>query len=135
MQFPEGGGKKIYSCNEGNSPYWDAKIQDAVADFKVKNYAARYVGSMVSDVHRTILYGGIFIYPADTKSPKGKLRVLYEGFPMALLVERAGGVASTGMFNGSVQRMLDLVPTSIHERCPVILGSPRDVKLVLDRYN
>ena len=64
----------------------------------------------------------------------GKLRVLYEGFPMALLVERAGGVASTGMFNGSVQRMLDLVPTSIHERCPVILGAPRDVDLVLNRY-
>jgi len=135
VTFPAGGGKKIYSCNEGNSPYWDKPIQDAVADFKVKKYAARYVGSMVSDVHRTILYGGIFLYPADTKSPKGKLRVLYEGFPMALLVEAAGGKASTGMFNGSVQRMLDLVPTTIHERCPVILGSPRDVDLVLSRYN
>ena len=64
----------------------------------------------------------------------GKLRVLYEGFPMALIVEAAGGIASTGMFKGSVQRMLDLVPTSIHERCPVILGCPRDVKLILDRY-
>ena len=60
--------------------------------------------------------------------------MLYEGFPMALIVESAGGVASTGMFNGSVQRMLDLVPTNIHERCPVILGSKRDVDLVLDRY-
>ena len=59
--------------------------------FKENKYAARYVGSMVSDVHRTILYGGIFIYPADKKSPKGKLRVLYEGFPMALIVESAGG--------------------------------------------
>jgi fructose-1,6-bisphosphatase I len=85
-------------------------------------------------VHRTILYGGIFIYPADKKSPQGKLRVLYEGFPMALIVESAGGVASTGMFNGSVQRMLDLVPTNIHERCPVILGSKRDVAQVLDLY-
>ena len=73
------------------------------------------------------------LYPADVKSKKGKLRVLYEGFPMALLVERAGGVASTGMFNGSVQRMLDLVPTSIHERCPVILGAPRDVVERADR--
>ena len=88
----------------------------------------------VSDVHRTILYGGIYLYPADKKSPKGKLRVLYEGFPMALIVESAGGVASTGMFNGKVQRMLDLVPTDIHERCPVILGGARDVKLVLERY-
>merc|ERR1719267_431813 len=134
VTFPEGGGKKIYSCNEGNCLTWDESILGAVQTFKENKYAARYVGSMVSDVHRTILYGGIFVYPADKKSPKGKLRVLYEGFPMALLVESAGGVASTGMFNGSVQRMLDLVPTGIHERCPVILGSPRDVKMMLDRY-
>ena len=134
VKFPAGGGKKIYSCNEANSIYWDKPIKEACDDFKKSGYSQRYVGSMVSDVHRTILYGGIFLYPADVKSKKGKLRVLYEGFPMALLVERAGGVASTGMFNGSVQRMLDLVPTSIHERCPVILGGARDVKLVLERY-
>merc|ERR1711988_1386135 len=112
----------------GNSLHWDKPIFDFVETCKDSGYAARYVGSMVSDVHRTILYGGIFLYPADKKSTKGKLRVLYEGFPMALLVESAGGVASTGMFNGKVQRMLDLVPTDIHERCPVILGSPRDVE-------
>jgi len=129
-----GGGKKIYSCNEGNALNWDSTCQKAVQQFKENKYAARYVGSMVSDVHRTILYGGIFIYPADKKSPKGKLRVLYEGFPMALIVESAGGIASTGMFNGSVQRMLDLVPTDIHERCPVILGCPRDVNMILDMY-
>jgi len=134
VQFPEGGGKKIYSCNEGNSPNWDLPILDYINWCKENKYAARYVGSMVSDVHRTILYGGIFVYPADKKSPNGKLRVLYEGFPMALIVETAGGIASTGMFKGSVQRMLDLVPTNIHERCPVILGSPRDVNMVLERY-
>ena len=134
VTFPAGGGKKIYSCNEANSIYWDKPIMEACDDFKKAKYSQRYVGSMVSDVHRTILYGGIFLYPADTKSKNGKLRVLYEGFPMALLVERAGGVASTGLFNGKVQRMLDLVPTSIHERCPVILGCKRDVDLVLDRY-
>jgi len=134
VRFPEDGGKKIYSCNEGNSVNWDAKINEAVNDLKNSKYAARYVGSMVSDVHRTILYGGIFIYPADSKSPKGKLRVLYEGFPMALIVETAGGIASTGMFNGSVQRMLDLVPSNIHDRCPVILGAPRDVNKVLAKY-
>jgi len=134
VKFPDGGGKKIYSCNEGNSPNWDSQILEQINWFKENKYAARYVGSMVSDVHRTILYGGIFVYPADKKSPKGKLRVLYEGFPMALIVETAGGIASTGMFNGSVQRMLDLVPTNIHERCPVILGSPRDVKMILGRY-
>ena len=135
VQFPEGGGKKIYSCNEGNALNWDDTIKQSVQMFKENKYAARYVGSMVSDVHRTILYGGIFIYPADKKSPKGKLRVLYEGFPMALIVESAGGIASTGMFNGKVQRMLDLVPTDIHERCPVILGSPRDVKKITDLYH
>ena len=135
VTFPAGGGKKIYSCNEGNFPYWDQPIKDAVTEFKAKKYALRYVGSMVSDVHRTILYGGVFVYPADSKSPKGKLRVLYEGFPMALLVECAGGKASTGMFNGSVQRMLDLEPTHVHERCPVILGSPRDVDFILSKYN
>ena len=134
VRFPTDGGKKIYSCNEGNSLNWDDTCKKAVQTFKETKYAARYVGSMVSDVHRTILYGGIFIYPADKKSPKGKLRVLYEGFPMALIVESAGGVASTGMFNGSVQRMLDLVPTDIHERCPVILGSARDVNMVLALY-
>ena len=82
MQFPEGGGKKIYSCNEGNSPNWDLPILDYINWCKENKYAARYVGSMVSDVHRTILYGGIFVYPADKKSPNGKLRVLYEGFPV-----------------------------------------------------
>ncbi|EOD33109.1 FBPase [Emiliania huxleyi CCMP1516] len=134
VKIPPGGGKKIYSCNEGNSCNWDAPILDAVAQFKAEGYSARYVGSMVSDVHRTILYGGIYIYPADKKSAKGKLRVLYEGFPMALIVETAGGIGSTGLFQGKVQRMLDLVPGSIHDRCPVILGSPRDVKLVLSKY-
>jgi len=134
VTFPKDGGKKIYSANEGNCLTWDDAILGSIQHFKENKYAARYVGSMVSDVHRTILYGGIYLYPADKKSPKGKLRVLYEGFPMALLVESAGGVASTGMFNGKVQRMLDLVPTNIHERCPVILGGQRDVKLVLERY-
>merc|ERR1719247_1331585 len=134
VKFPADGGKKLYSCNEGNALNWDEPIKQAVQTFKETKYGARYVGSMVSDVHRTILYGGIFLYPADKKSPKGKLRVLYEGFPMALIVESAGGISSTGMFNGKVQRMLDLVPSDIHERCPVILGSPRDVNIVLELY-
>jgi fructose-1,6-bisphosphatase I len=87
---------------------WDEKIQMAVEKFKnptepgAKPYSARYVGSMVSDVHRTILYGGIFMYPADKKSSKGKLRLLYEGLPMASIIEQAGGVASTGFFQGKV---------------------------------
>jgi len=138
MQIPRKG-KKIYSCNEGNFTKWDTEIQEAVQNFKQptnreKPYSLRYVGSMVSDVHRTMLYGGIFMYPADKKSRNGKLRILYEGFPMALLVEQAGGLATTGYFRGSVKRILDLTPNGIHERCPVILGCHRDVEPVLRRY-
>jgi len=134
MKVPEGGGKKIFSCNEGNSLQWDAPILDSVEKFKDDGYAARYVGSMVSDVHRTLLYGGIFLYPADKKSVKGKLRVLYEGFPMAMITEQAGGVASTGLFKGKVQRILEVMPEHIHDRCPIIMGAARDVEQVLKRY-
>ncbi|KAJ1637874.1 cytosolic fructose-1,6-bisphosphatase [Pavlovales sp. CCMP2436] len=136
VKFPVDGGKKIYSCNEGNANLWDESCKEAVDFFKSgdKPYAMRYVGSMVSDVHRTLLYGGIFIYPADKKSKDGKLRVLYEGFPMAMIVEAAGGVASTGMFKGKIQRLMDIEPQNVHERCPVILGSPRDVAICLSYY-
>jgi fructose-1,6-bisphosphatase I len=134
MKIPEGGGKKIYSCNEGNSKSWDQSIKDYVQQCKTSGYAARYVGSMVSDVHRTLLYGGIFLYPADKKSTKGKLRVLYEGFPMAMITEQAGGVASTGMLKGKVQRILDVMPEHIHDRCPIIMGGGRDVNTVLGLY-
>ena len=105
LQFPPKP-KTIYSCNEGNYSLWDPAMRAAVDSFKQQDppYAARYVGSMVSDVHRTMLYGGIFLYPADRKSKIGKLRVLYEGFPMAKIVEEAGGVASTGLFQGKIQR-------------------------------
>merc|ERR1719221_2316945 len=135
LKLPEDGGKKIYSCNEGNSKSWDQPIVDYVKNCKNSGYAARYVGSMVSDVHRTLLYGGIFLYPADKKSTKGKLRVLYEGFPMAMITEQAGGVASTGMFLGKIGRILDVNPEHIHDRCPIIMGASRDVEEVVKRYN
>jgi fructose-1,6-bisphosphatase I len=136
VKIPQGGGKKIYSCNEGNSKNWDSAITAIVEGYKQgpKPYAARYVGSMVSDVHRTILYGGIYLYPADNKNAKGKLRVLYEGFPMAMIVETAGGSASCGLFNGKIQRLLDIVPKSIHEKCPVVIGCKRDVEAVIEEY-
>jgi len=136
MMIPADGGKRIYSCNEGNIIHWDQPIKDAVEAFKSseKPYAARYVGSMVADIHRTLLYGGIYLYPADAKSPKGKLRMLYEGIPMAMIIEQAGGVASTGMFNGKIQRILDLVPDQIHCKCPIIMGGARDVQVVFDQY-
>ena len=87
----------------------------------------RYIGSMVADVHRTIKYGGIFIYPSTADAPNGKLRVLYECFPMAHIVENAGGLASPGNIP-----MLDLVPKTIHERSPIFLGSKDDVQDILD---
>lgn len=127
MKMDPSGGKKIFSCNEGNSLHWDQSILQYVNGCKVSGYAARYVGSMVADVHRTLLYGGIFLYPADKKSLKGKLRVLYEGFPMALITEQAGGLASTGLYLGKVGRVLEVMPEHIHDRCPIIMGAARDV--------
>jgi len=134
LRIPEGGGKKIFSCNEGNSLQWDEKILQYVEECKDTGYGARYVGSMVADIHRTLLYGGIFLYPADKKSTKGKLRVLYEGFPMAMITEQAGGLASTGMYMGKVGRVMEVMPTSIHDKCPIIMGVPRDVNRVLNMY-
>jgi fructose-1,6-bisphosphatase I len=136
MVFPQDGGKRIYSCNEGNEVHWDKPIRDAVEDFKnaAKPYTARYVGSMVADIHRTILYGGVYLYPADNKSPNGKLRCLYEGIPMALIIEQAGGIASTGLFKGKIQRVLELEPDAIHCKCPIIMGGKRDIQVVYDQY-
>ncbi|KAL0079809.1 fructose-1,6-bisphosphatase [Phycomyces blakesleeanus] len=112
---------KIYSVNEGNYKYFDEPSKKYVDHVKSK-YTARYVGSMVSDVHRTLLYGGIFGYPADSKSKRGKLRILYEVFPMAFLIEQAGGKATTGTKNA-----LDIVPEHIHDRSGIWLGSKDDV--------
>lgn len=136
MKFPVDGGKRIYSCNEGNYNYWDKPIQDAVQAFKggEEPYSARYVGSMVADIHRTLLYGGIYIYPADNKNTQGKLRCLYEGIPMAMIIEQAGGIASTGLFNGKIGRVLELNPDHIHCKCPIIMGGSRDIGIVYDAY-
>ncbi|CAG8585353.1 2866_t:CDS:2 [Acaulospora morrowiae] len=125
---------KIYSVNEGNSKYWDEVCTEYFHSLKFppegkSSYSARYIGSMVADVHRTLLYGGIFAYPSDKKSKNGKLRILYECFPMAFLVEQAGGKAITG-----TKRVLDVVPESIHSRCPIFLGSKEDVEDVERLY-
>ncbi len=96
MRIPSRG--KIYSINEGYENKWAPAVKEYVKSKKEgkKPYGARYIGSMVADVHRTIKYGGIFMYPATADAPNGKLRVLYECFPMAHIVENAGGLASTG---------------------------------------
>lgn len=114
---------KIYSINEGNYKHWEdwtKKYIEAIKNSGEKSL--RYVGTLVADFHRTILKGGIFLYPGDKKSPKGKLRLLYECFPMAYLVEQAGGMATDGN-----ERILDKQPQELHERCPLIIGSKNDV--------
>lgn len=136
MHIPEEP-KTIYSINDGNYITWDENMQRAVDKFKFNSptpYTARYVGSMVADVHRTLVYGGIYLYPADKKKGNGKLRILYEAFPMSLIIEHAGGKATSGLFRGGITRILDLVPKDIHDKCPVVVGCNRDVDRVLSEY-
>jgi len=132
IKIPKRG--KIYSINEGNARHWDEPITKYIESKKFppegkSAYSLRYIGSMVADVHRTLLYGGIFLYPADKASPNGKLRVLYEVFPMAFICEKAGGKASNGY-----ERVLGLTPKKIHERSGIILGSAEDVEDVEKLY-
>ncbi len=122
---------KIYSVNEGNHNYWHKNTKRYVeylkeSDPKTKRpYSLRYIGSLVADFHRTLLKGGIFMYPRDYKDPnkpKGKLRLLYEAAPMAFLAEQAGGRASDGE-----QNILDIAPTGLHQRVPLYIGSREDI--------
>jgi len=128
--------RAIYSVNEGNSMYWEDPVKEYFnglkfpekEDPKFKPYSGRYIGSMVADAYRTLLYGGIFAYPADKKSPKGKLRILYECHPMALVMENAGGQAVDSKMN----RLLEVVPEHIHDRSGIFMGSYDEVQKVLD---
>jgi fructose-1,6-bisphosphatase I len=130
------GSGKYYSVNEGNYNYWEPGVQRYVDFLKAqtedrKPYSTRYIGSLVADFHRTLCYGGIFAYPADLKDPakpQGKLRLLYEASPLALVCEQAGGSASTGR-----ERILDIVPAELHQRVPLFLGSKREVEWA-DRF-
>jgi fructose-1,6-bisphosphatase I len=125
---------KIYSFNEANRWDWDQPLIDYVTDVQKgkgesgKQYSGRYIGSMVGDVHRTLLYGGIFGYPATKKNPEGKLRLLYEAAPISFLMEQAGGLSTTGK-----SRIMDLVPTNVHQRVPCLMGSPEDI-LEVQKY-
>jgi len=132
IKIPKKG--NIYSINEGNASVWDEPVTKYVHGKKFpkdgkKPYSLRYIGSMVADVHRTLLYGGIFLYPSDKNSPSGKLRVLYEVFPMGYIVEKAGGKASNGY-----GRVLEITPKKIHERSGIILGSSDEVDEVEQLY-
>ncbi len=121
----------IYSINEGNYKYWRPGlkkyikyIQDA-DDRGREPYSARYIGSMVADIHRNLLYGGIFIYPADKRNPNGKLRLMYECNPMAFIIEQAGGRAIDGS-----RRIMEIQPTDLHQRVPIYIGSKEAVDKV-----
>jgi fructose-1,6-bisphosphatase I len=114
---------RIYSVNEGNASRFSPELRGWLEGCKQQGYTQRYVGSMVVDVHRTLLKGGVFLYPADAAAPDGKLRLLYEAAPMALVFEAAGGAASNG-----ARRLLELSGTSIHQKSPVVLGGRSDVK-------
>jgi len=134
IKIPKRG--KIYSMNEANRWDWDKPLQEYVTALQTAQgqtgvkYSSRYIGSMVGDVHRTLLYGGIFGYPADKKNQDGKLRLLYEAAPMGFLMEQAGGLALTGK-----TRILDLKPKKVHQRVPFLAGSYDDVMEMRSFYD
>jgi fructose-1,6-bisphosphatase I len=123
-----------FAINASNQRFWEAPVQRYVAEClegktgpRAKDFNMRWVASMVAEVHRILTRGGIFMYPKDTKDPSkaGKLRLMYEANPMAFIVEQAGGAATTGR-----ERILDMMPESLHQRVPVILGSKTEVDVV-----
>lgn len=113
----------IYSCNEGNIEDFPACIQQYLNNCRQSRLTARYIGSLVADFHRNLLKGGIYLYPSTVKNPEGKLRLLYECFPLAFIIEQAGGVASDGK-----GRILDIMPATIHQRSPLYIGSSQMVE-------
>ena len=141
MQIPqmnEKGSQKIYSINEGYAKYWDKatteyvhskKFPQSSAGSKEKPFANRYVGSMVADVHRTLLYGGVFMYPGTQEAKDGKIRLLYESIPMAYIMEKAGGASSNGQHS-----ILKIQPQSIHQRSPVFLGYKEEIEKIEKLY-
>ena len=136
MTIPED--TKEYAINASNARYWEAPVQRYVGELQAgkegpreRDFNMRWVASMVADVHRILTRGGIFMYPMDSKmkAQGGKLRLMYEANPMAMIVEAAGGAASTGR-----ERILEIQPTKLHQRVPVVLGSRNEVERVV-RYH
>jgi fructose-1,6-bisphosphatase I len=119
---------KCYSVNEGNRLSFPQGYQQYLTWAQEHGYSSRYVGAMVADVHRILLQGGVFMYPPTKKAPNGKLRLMYEANPMAMLIEQAGGKAVCA----PDQRILEVQPTDIHQRIPVVLGSPDEVDHVVE---
>lgn len=146
--------EQVYSVNEANSVSWSEAIQDYFEDLKTKMLSRKddvdggntdsevvsprrktpsdtvenqYAGALVADIHNILFHGGVFAYPADVRNPNGKLRLLYEGNPMAMIVEQAGGVATTGF-----EPIRDVRPQSVHHRIPAFFGSPDDLLPLLN---
>ena len=120
---------KVLSINECNEPYWPSWVRPYIDEIKSQNdlekrrVSSRHIGSLVADFHRNLIYGGLFMYPVDARTGKGKLRVIYECNPLAYIAEVAGGAASTGD-----TRILDLVPEGLHDRCGLLIGPKADVE-------
>jgi fructose-1,6-bisphosphatase I len=132
MRIPENG--STYSVNQGYYSKFDLEMRRYIDNCSDENYGLRYIGSMVSDIHRILIQGGIFLYPSTRKYPKGKLRLLYECNPLSLLVEQAGGKS----MNTQLKRVLDMVPAELHQRCTVAIGSPKmvdELKSFIERYS
>jgi len=124
---------KVYSANESNYQKWPRGVQRFIDYLREKDpdtgrpYSSRYSGCLVADVHRFLSVGGVYLYPGEANKPEGKLRLMYEAAPLAFIVEQAGGAASTG-----TQRIADILPTTIHQRVPLIIGSREEVALAED---
>jgi fructose-1,6-bisphosphatase I len=128
IKIPKRG--KIYSVNEGNYKWWDNGVKRYIKHLQEEDhatsrpYSSRYIGSLVADFHRNLLYGGIYLYPGDARNRNGKLRLMYENNPLAYLCEQAGGRAIDGE-----KRILDVIPQELHQRTPLFIGSEEDVTL------
>ena len=115
-----------YSTNEANVATWPGGYEEYIAEMRGDGYSARYIGSLVADFHRTLLKGGVFLYPPTKKQPGGKLRLLYEANPLAMIAEQAGGMATYG-----AGRILDIKPEGIHQRTPFCVGSKREMEALV----
>ncbi|MCF6352096.1 MAG: class 1 fructose-bisphosphatase [Cyclobacteriaceae bacterium] len=121
MQIPDGG--KIYSINEGSYHSFTDGVKNYIEDCRDNGFSGRYIGSLVADFHRNLLKGGIYIYPSTAANPEGKIRLMYECNTLAFIAEQAGGLATDG-----VNRIMDIIPTDIHQRAPFFIGSKEMVE-------